>query len=136
MHKRDTPGLLVALAGLVIFIVSAGADSFHLGKSPGFGRLNSLGVLVGVLAIIAGALLMPGFREKLSTRKAAVLLLASGAVLLLTALFADPLGVGIFPQFGIMQIIGVLLGAGAMIYGGRQLRRKNPPEPVNSDTQS
>jgi drug/metabolite transporter (DMT)-like permease len=136
MNKRDLPGLIVSIAGIMMIIVFAGGDLFHIGKSPGFGRFQILGCLAGVMTILAGVLLNPQQRQKLSSRKAAIALLAGGALLLLAASFADPLGVGSYPEFGLVQIAGVLLGAFAMIFAGLQLRNKTMSEPDQVDNQS
>lgn len=133
MDKRDMPGLLVAIAGILMIIIFAGGDIFHIGKSAGFGSFQILGCLAGALTILAGALLIPRFRQKLASSKAGVCLLILGAVILIAAFFADPIGVGIYPKFGIMQIVGVLLGGCAMIFGGMQLRSKKQPETETSD---
>jgi len=133
MNKRDMLSLIVSLAGLLIIILSIGADFFQIGKSQGLGRYQVMDCAAGAITLIAGVLFMPYCRQKLASRKAGVCLLIFGAVFLLLSVFADPLGAGMFPGFGIIQIVGLLLGACAMIFGGMQLRSKNMPEPEKSD---
>ncbi len=50
-------------------------------------------------------------------------LLVLGAVLLVVSLLADLLGVGVSPGFGYRQIVGVVLGAIALIRGILVLKR-------------
>jgi len=133
MNKRDMPGFIVALVGLLIIIVSAGADIFHIGKFLGFGRFQILGTAFGIMTILAGVLLIPTFRQKLSSRNDGVGLLVFGGIILLVSFFADLLGVGTYPKFGLIQIASTLLGGGAMVFGVMQLRSKKLPEPENRE---
>jgi hypothetical protein len=51
-----------------------------------------------------------------------------GALLVLVALFADPLGLGRSPGFGWRQGLGVVIGV-LVILGGLYLRRRRKPSP-------
>lgn len=51
------------------------------------------------------------------------LLIVLGAILLILSLLADVIGVGADPAFGYKQIIGVIIGAIAIIRGILVLRR-------------
>ena len=42
------------IVGIVIVFLSAFADTLGLGRSPGFGRWQTLGAIVGALVILAG----------------------------------------------------------------------------------
>ncbi len=44
----------VLIAGILIFLISALADSLGLGRHPGFGWIQGLGVAIGALVIVAG----------------------------------------------------------------------------------
>jgi hypothetical protein len=50
-------GVLVAVAGLALFLVSVFADEVGLGVSPGFGYRQILGSAVGLLIAAAGIVL-------------------------------------------------------------------------------
>lgn len=136
MNKRNLPGLIISITGLLILIVFAGGDIFHIGETPGFGRVQLLGSIAGVVIILAGLLLNLLFRLKFFSRNAGVFLLALGAILLFVSIIVDYLGVKTYPKFGIMQIAGVLLGGCVMIFGFMQLRSKNQLEPEQSDKQT
>jgi hypothetical protein len=43
--------------GVLIFLLSLFADPLGLGRSPGFGRVQTLGVVVGALIVLAGVYL-------------------------------------------------------------------------------
>ena len=45
---------IVIGAGVLLFFISVFADPLGLGRHPGFGWLQGLGVLIGVLVILAG----------------------------------------------------------------------------------
>jgi hypothetical protein len=51
-----------------------------------------------------------------------------GALLVLIALFADPLGLGRSPGFGWRQTLGVVVGA-LILLGGLYLRRRGKGSP-------
>ena len=57
----DRPRWQVVLGiGVLILLVSLFADPLGLGRSPGFGRVQTIGVVVGALVIAAGAYLRRG----------------------------------------------------------------------------
>lgn len=136
MNKRYMPGLIVSIAGILILIVFAGGDIFHIGETPGFGRLQLFGCIAGVMIILAGLLLNLLLRLKFFSRNAGVYLLALGAILLLAAILVDHLGVKTYPKFGMLQIAGVLLGGCVMIFGFMEQRNKTLPEPEQGNNQS
>jgi hypothetical protein len=47
-------------AGVLVVLISAFADPMGLGRSPGFGWRQTLGVVVGALVVAAGAYLRRG----------------------------------------------------------------------------
>lgn len=58
MTKKRTIGLVLLIVGIVVLIVSVAADAIGLGGSPGFGYKQIVGVAVGAIAAIAGAIVM------------------------------------------------------------------------------
>ena len=55
--SRRTVGLTLAVVGLIVGLLFALADVIGLGGSPGFGRSQIIGIVVGVIAIYAVGLL-------------------------------------------------------------------------------
>ena len=49
-------GVVIGI-GVLIFLISLLADPLGLGRSPGFGRVQTLGVVVGALIVLAGVYL-------------------------------------------------------------------------------
>lgn len=45
---------IVIGAGVLLVLISAFADPLGLGRSPGFGWRQTLGVIIGALVILAG----------------------------------------------------------------------------------
>jgi hypothetical protein len=52
----SNPGFawIVIIVGILVALISALADPLGLGRHPGFGWLQGLGVIIGLLAILAG----------------------------------------------------------------------------------
>jgi hypothetical protein len=44
----------LVIVGILIVLISGAADPLGLGRSPGFGWIQMLGVIVGALVIVAG----------------------------------------------------------------------------------
>lgn len=57
MAKKRTIGLVLLIVGIVVLIVSVAADAIGLGGSPGFGYKQIVGVAVGAIVAIAGAII-------------------------------------------------------------------------------
>ncbi len=55
-------GVLLLVVGLAVMLVSALADRIGWGTDPGIGWLQGLGIAVGVLITVAGAVLAMGKR--------------------------------------------------------------------------
>jgi len=53
--SRKTVGVVLLVAGVLLFLVSAAADPLGIGGAPGIGWKQSLGMLVGV-ALAAAAM--------------------------------------------------------------------------------
>jgi hypothetical protein len=58
MADERTIGLRLLVGGIVVLIVSLAADAIGLGQSPGFGYRHVIGIAVGAIAAIIGALLI------------------------------------------------------------------------------
>jgi hypothetical protein len=58
MTKKRTIGIVLLIVGIVVLIVSVAADAIGLGGSPGFGFRQIVGVAVGAIAAIVGAIVM------------------------------------------------------------------------------
>ncbi len=61
MSRTRVGGLLVAV-GIVVLVLSVAADWIGLGDSDGFGWKQTVGVIVGAVAIAAGAVVV--FRRR------------------------------------------------------------------------
>ncbi len=59
MVGRGT-GVLVLAVGLAVMLVAALADRIGLGSDPGIGWLQAIGIAVGVITTVAGAVLTMG----------------------------------------------------------------------------
>ena len=59
----------------------------------------------------------------MSKRNRGLVLLAAGALLVVIALAADPLGLGGHPGIGWKQILGIIAGIGIAAMGAGDLRR-------------
>ncbi|MBZ5587786.1 MAG: hypothetical protein LAO05_04430 [Acidobacteriia bacterium] len=54
--SKTTMGKVMLVAGVLVFLVSATADSLGIGGAPGIGWKQIAGMLVGVAAAAAGAI--------------------------------------------------------------------------------
>ena len=52
--NRKTTGVVVLVAGVLLALVAAAADSIGIGGAPGFGWKQITGVVVGVITAAAG----------------------------------------------------------------------------------
>ena len=52
--QNPTFAKTLMIVGILIVLISAFADPLDLGKSPGFGWLQGLGVIIGAVVIGAG----------------------------------------------------------------------------------
>ncbi len=104
---------IVLTVGLLVLVLSAGADVFRFGRSEGFGASQITGMALAGFLIIMGAL----------TRVSTMLVigvLAGGLTLL-----ADWLGLGRSEGFGIQQWSGSAVGLLLILAGWRMsLRRR------------
>ena len=56
--ERPMLGRVVIGVGLLLILIAMFADTLGLGRSPGFGWRQTLGAVVGVLVVVAGAYLL------------------------------------------------------------------------------
>ena len=61
--SRRTQGIVLMVVGVVIVIVSLGADAMGLGAKPGLGVKQALGAVAGVIILGIGAWFWPGFPQ-------------------------------------------------------------------------
>ncbi len=54
MANKKTIGLVVLVVGVILLIVSVGADAIGLGGGGRFGALQILGTIAGATLIVAG----------------------------------------------------------------------------------
>jgi hypothetical protein len=55
---RPMLGRVVIGVGLLLILIAMFADALGLGRSPGFGWRQTLGLVAGVLVVVAGAYLL------------------------------------------------------------------------------
>jgi hypothetical protein len=60
--RNPTYAWILIGVGVLLVLISALADSFGLGQSPGFGWRQTLGVVVGALVILGGLCLRRRWR--------------------------------------------------------------------------
>ena len=51
--RNPALAMTVLIVGILIFLISALADSLGLGRHPGFGWIQGLGVVIGAIVIAA-----------------------------------------------------------------------------------
>ncbi len=52
--SRKTVGVVLLVVGVLLFLVSAAADSLGIGGSPGIGWKQMLGMVIGVVLAATG----------------------------------------------------------------------------------
>jgi len=108
--RRLNRAAVCALAGLIVLVISVGADFFAFGRADGFGWKQMTGVFCGAAFFLTGTLL-----------RASTLILV-GLIMGGVTLLADWLAFGSSPGFGWHQILGTLLGV-FLLVGGCRVRR-------------
>jgi di/tricarboxylate transporter len=103
-RKRNRAALL-AILGLIILVLSIGADFFAFGRAEGFGWKQMSGVLCGAVLVLIGAVVR--------TQTVAL----AGLILGGLSLLADWLRFGKSPGFGGEQTLGTLLGVILLLVG-------------------
>lgn len=53
---QATSGTILLIVGVILILVSAFAEQIGIGTEPGFGWRQTLGVVIGVAALVAGVL--------------------------------------------------------------------------------
>lgn len=119
-------GLLVALAGFIIFVTGARPGLFGLDRSPVVGFIQIAVMLIGILILCAGGLIAIRSlwcRQKLSiTADIGMRLVSTGYVVVAFSGLADIFGVGTHPlpgvpYFGVWQARGMELGSAIIAIG-------------------
>jgi uncharacterized membrane protein len=103
--RRRNHAALLILVGLIILVLSIGADFFAFGQAEGFGWKQMTGVFCGVALLVLGAI----------TRTQMVVV--TGLIMGGLTLLADQLSFGSSPGFGWHQMLGTLLG-GVLVLAG------------------
>lgn len=126
---RRTVTAILLVVGLLLTIGTLTIDRFGVGRTPQFGVLQMLGLLLGITALTAAAYLAMGRarqRGELRSLQADIgfRLSATGLVLTYVAGYADLIGIGthIGPEFsrpfvGPLQSAGMVLGIVLIISG-------------------
>jgi hypothetical protein len=141
---RVRVGLVIALVGLIVFLIGARPQMFYLDRSSVVGFVQIAVFLVGLAFICLGGYisLMVFWRNGDSTIASDIgqRLVATGYVIAVFCGMADVFGLGtrpppeFVPYFGFLQAIGVEIGMGIIIVGFLLLvpfkRQKSPPPPA------
>jgi peptidoglycan/LPS O-acetylase OafA/YrhL len=56
--SRRAVGLTLTVVGLIVGLLFALADAIGLGGSPGFGRSQIIGIVMGVIILIVGLVIL------------------------------------------------------------------------------
>ena len=110
-HRRNRAALFV-LVGLIVLVLSVGADFFHFGQAEGFGWKQMTGLFCGIALVVLGSIIR-------SQTVALTGLIMGGLTLL-----ADWLGFGSSPGIGWQQMAGILLGTVLVLAGLYVTRRR------------
>jgi len=100
----DRAAILVVV-GLLILVISVGADFLAFGSAEEFGWKQMAGVALGVFLLVIGAVIR------------VLTLMVIGFITGTITLLADWLGFGSAEGFGGQQITGVLLGIAMLVAG-------------------
>ncbi len=57
MGSKKLAGIVLLVVGLVVLILALAADVFGIGGSPGFGRYQIVGAVVGAIVAVVGLVL-------------------------------------------------------------------------------
>jgi len=102
-RRRWGEAAVLASVGLVVLALSISADWHRLGKFAGFGWQQKVGVVLGGVVIVFGAVAR------------SPLLLIMGMVTMLLSLMADWLAFGESAGFGWKQMLGTALGVALLL---------------------
>ena len=105
--RKRTRAALLIVVGLIILVISIGADFFAFGHAEGFGWKQMTGVFCGAALVLIGAIAQ------------AHTVAVTGFIMAGITLLADYLGFGSSPGFGWHQMLGSLLGVFLLLLGIR-----------------
>ena len=57
MGGKKTAGIVLIVVGIVVLLLSLGADPIGIGGSPGFGRDQMVGTIAGAVVTVVGLVL-------------------------------------------------------------------------------
>lgn len=123
---RVIAGLVIALLGLILFVLGVNPSLFGMDRSPVVGFIQITVFLAGLALICLGGyvslnVLWAGI-EKSILADIGFRLVSTGYVVCLTAGMADVFGLGtqlspLIPYFGGIQATGVMIGEGIIALG-------------------
>lgn len=118
-HNKSgaTFSVIVSLTGLAVMLIAGGADILGLGRWELFGHIQSIGLMVGALILLAGLFMNPRLREKAAVRFFAVVQIFIGAFIALLAIVPKLVVSRTSPGFGILKISCLVVGSAIIGYG-------------------
>jgi len=57
MEGKKTAGIVLIVVGIIVLLLSLGADPVGIGGSPGFGSYQIAGTIVGAIVTVVGLVL-------------------------------------------------------------------------------
>ncbi|NIO67588.1 MAG: hypothetical protein GTN71_00620 [Anaerolineae bacterium] len=57
MQGKKTAGIVLTVVGIIVLLLSLGADPVGIGGSPGFGYYQIAGAIVGAIVTVVGLVL-------------------------------------------------------------------------------
>lgn len=125
--RRVRPGVIITLAGLLIFVIGAKPDWLGLDRSPVIGFVQIGVFLIGLAVICVGGYISLSARwdgqQRSILADIGLRLVATGYVVCVFAGMADVFGMGshplpeVVPFFGIWQARGVEIGQAVIAAG-------------------
>lgn len=119
VRREINRGVVLVTTGLYVLVISVFADQLGFGSADEFGWKQWVGMIVAGVCVLAGGLM------RVPT------LMAAGALLGVTTLAADWLGIGDRAGFGWQQALGAAVGAMLIAIGVALARRGNTSPEVS-----
>jgi len=135
----STFSVVVALTGLAIVIISGGGDILGLGRWEAFGHIQSMGLMLGALTILAGLFMNPRLREKAAGRFFSVIQIFIGTFITMLSIVPSLIFSRTSPGFGVIKITCLIVGASIIGYGAWnfiRVKRAKKEEELNEIIES
>lgn len=113
----STFSVVVALTGLAIVLISGGGDILGLGRWEKFGHIQSIGLMLGALTVLAGLFMNPRLREKTAARFFSVIQIFVGTFITLLSIVPSLVVSRTSPGFGVIKITCLVVGSSIIGYG-------------------